>query len=37
VFVPEGRDDKGPYIERRQMWPIGKWQFFKGKRGNIAL
>ena len=19
------------WIERRQMWPIGKWQFIKGK------
>ena len=28
-FAPEGQR-----LERRQLWPIGKWQFIKGKRGN---
>ena len=36
IFVPE-RQRTLLSLERRQMWPIGKWQFYKGQRGKPVL
>lgn len=34
---PRGTKDC-PWVERRQIWPMGKWQFvYKGIRGNPVL
>lgn len=32
-IYPEGTKDC-LWIKKKQMWPIGKWQFIKKKKGN---
>ncbi|KRY96827.1 hypothetical protein T4B_1446 [Trichinella pseudospiralis] len=35
-FIPEGTKDC-LWIERRQMWPIGKWQFIKVSQRGLLI
>lgn len=35
IFSTEGQRT-APWIKRRQTWPIGKWQFLKGKEETMC-